>query len=101
MRGPDDYDIDHLQRFFAGEQMNPGNLNGLDARTWGSFEEKESYSKELVVLKARGGVDSFSRHIISKANDIRDKFAFLKPRKPDPDIGLVVVADAKIFKTTF
>lgn len=101
MRRPDKYDIDHLRNFLSSEHIGDDWFTGSDATTWGTWTRPKMFSKELVTLKPREGVDSFSRYLARKINFILDKFACIKSRTPDPDTGLVSVADAHVFKTTF
>ncbi|KAF1917578.1 hypothetical protein BDU57DRAFT_528173 [Ampelomyces quisqualis] len=56
MEEPDPVDIRNMQAFYDGASMNHGDtLIGPNCDIWGTILEKDSHSKELVVLRAREG----------------------------------------------
>jgi len=82
--------------------MGPLELCGLDRYAWGSFLDPSSLSRELVVLKPRGGTDAFSRWLVSNAISIIKRFACcIRLKKSEPKSGLLGIKDHKVFNFTF
>jgi hypothetical protein len=104
MKKPDPFDIKHIKRFIDTDQMQINGddpLIGPDRKIWGSPEEPKSYSRELVVLRARKDMDTFSQKAGSRAMRWLMKLGAARWMKIDPRWGTVALHDDSIFKFTF
>ncbi|KAF1950481.1 hypothetical protein CC80DRAFT_554240 [Byssothecium circinans] len=59
---PTSWDLKDIQHFLASSNMK-STLMGLIWETWGIIEKPECYSKELICLRPREDIDSFSRRL--------------------------------------
>jgi hypothetical protein len=69
-----------------------------DMDIWGSEARKDSHSKELLVMRAREGFDSFSRKLSSISVPLMDKIA--PCIKPDPELEVLAISDHRVFRLT-
>ncbi|KAI4666410.1 uncharacterized protein J4E79_002448 [Alternaria viburni] len=99
MKEPDAFDLDDIQRFLASDHMKV--LAGLDGTIWGSFKRPKDYSRELVVLRGRKDMDTFSRKIGARAIDWITNLGGRRWKKVDVRFGTIAVHEATVFQFTF
>jgi len=99
MKEPSAFDIDDIQHFLASDHMKV--LAGLDGTIWGSFEQPNSYSRELVVLRGRKDMDPFSRNMGARAIDWIVKLGGKRWKKVDARWGTIAIHDETILLFTF
>jgi len=79
--------------------MGPLALEGEDAYFWGSKAGPHDFKPDIIALKERQKLDTFSRWIAERAMTF---IACLgKYRKPDKIHGEVVIYDSSILRATF
>jgi hypothetical protein len=101
IENPDMYDLRNMQCFLGSAKMaNGGALIGPDSEIWGTLLRENSHSRELLVLKAREGGDSFSRKLSGWAVPLFKSVACASLQKADPDIGVLMVKEDRVFKLT-
>ncbi|KAF1950487.1 hypothetical protein CC80DRAFT_482584 [Byssothecium circinans] len=101
LKGPDPFDLHHIQNFLSCKTLGNHQLIGNDRSVWGSFEDRKSHSDELICLKSRGDTDSFSRWLGSKAVKWMKACGCLRFKGIDRKFGTASLGDASIFKVTF
>lgn len=103
MKKPDAFDVEDIQNFIAGDQMRTPFI-GPDRKIWGSAlneETRKAYSRELVVLRARKDMDTFSRVLGAKAIDWIMKCGGKRWKKVDIRFGTRAIHDETVYKLTF
>jgi hypothetical protein len=101
MQDPDPVDVRNMQCFYDSKMMNDGDtLTGPDRDIWGTVLEKDSHSKELVVLKPRVGTDTFSRKLSEYAIPLFEAFVCVPCKKPDPRFDDLTIREDRVFKIT-
>ncbi|KAL1597638.1 hypothetical protein SLS59_007336 [Nothophoma quercina] len=103
MKKPDAFDVEDIQNFIAGDQMRIPFI-GPDRKIWGSAlneETRKAYSRELVVLRARKDMDTFSRVLGAKAIDWIMKCGGKRWKKVDVRFGTRAIHDETVYKLTF
>ncbi|KAI4926243.1 hypothetical protein J4E85_006535 [Alternaria conjuncta] len=101
MKEPDPFDLDHIQRFIAADEMKNDVFIGPDHNTWGSTEKPEDYSRDLVVLRGRQDMDTFSRYIAARAMHWIVKLGGERWKKVDARWGTIAIDDETILLFTF
>ncbi|KAI4695038.1 uncharacterized protein J4E84_001662 [Alternaria hordeiaustralica] len=99
MKEPSAFDLDDIQHFLASDHMKV--LAGLDGTIWGSFEQPNSYSRELVVLRGRKDTDPFSRNMGARAIDWIVGLGGKRWKKVDARWGTIAIHDETILLFTF
>lgn len=99
MKEPNAFDLDDIQHFLASDLMKV--LTGLDGTVWGSYQQPNSYSNELVVLWGRKNMDPFSRNMGARAIDWIEKLGGKRWKKVDPHFGTVVIEESTVYMFTF
>ncbi|KAI4933513.1 uncharacterized protein J4E92_003180 [Alternaria infectoria] len=99
MKEPAAFDLDDIQHFLASDHMKV--LAGLDRTVWGSYEQPNSYSAELVVLRGRKDMDPFSRNMGARAIGWIMKLGGKRWKKVDARFGTVVIEESTVYMFTF
>ncbi|KAI4702494.1 hypothetical protein J4E81_002858 [Alternaria sp. BMP 2799] len=99
MKEPSAFDLDDIQHFLASDHMKV--LAGLDGTIWGSFEQPNSYSRDLVVLRGREDMDTFSRHVTARAMHWIVKLGGDRWKRVDARWGTIAIDDETILLFTF
>jgi len=99
MKEPAAFDLDDIQHFLASDLMKV--LTGLDGTVWGSYQQPNSYSNELVVLRGRKNMDPFSRNMGARAIDWIVKLGGKRWKKVDARFGTVAIDESTVYMFTF
>lgn len=103
IKKPDAFDIVDIQNFVASEQMRSP-FTEPDRKIWGSAlneETRREYSRELVVLRARKDMDTFSRVLGVKLIGWIMKCGGRRWKKADVRFGTQALHDETVYKLTF
>ncbi|KAF2748370.1 hypothetical protein M011DRAFT_400388 [Sporormia fimetaria CBS 119925] len=98
MSPPDVLDLKDLQHYIACDQFGIQYLAGIEEEVWGSYDEPNKHSDELICLRPREHTDVFSKWLGSKSVAIVTK-CFGK--RPDSKLGVVRVRVRKIQDMTY
>lgn len=101
MSSPDPIDLNDIQCFIASDVMGLEPFLGPDKNTWGTYEDKNSFSKELVCLRGRDPTDSFSRWVGERATRYLLMCGGARWKKPSSVFKTVVIRKGSILRVTF
>ncbi|KAL1592013.1 hypothetical protein SLS60_011605 [Paraconiothyrium brasiliense] len=101
MKSPDAFDLKDIQAFLWGDAMGPPWLMGPDKYVWGTVKKPDTYSRELVCLRAREEIDQFSRWLGARAIRYIKACGGYRWKKLDQSLGVISVRDESIFRLTF
>jgi hypothetical protein len=104
MKRPDPFDLEHIMRYIHMDEMQIDQkypFTGADHRVWGLLEQPNSHSRELVALRARKDIGTFSRKATARALSLLRKLGADKWKKVKPEYGTIAIDDESVFKFTF